>query len=230
MSEGRYFYKHGRGYLLEVSKGFGIGLALCQFEENASLQIRPIYGNIFIKLPKMFHREVRMGEMMASYGFSWTFDKYNMGRDIHFNWGYRYKIIHMPWDYTHIRHDVLMANNEWRRVAKGHFNDKGDEGRPWNWTDKFQETHDYTYHLRNGEVQNRKATIGVEEREWRQKWLKWCPWFAKVSRTIDVRFDQEVGERTGSWKGGCTGCGYDLRKGESPLACLRRMEAERKFK
>jgi hypothetical protein len=75
MSEGRYFYKHGRGYLLEVSKGFGIGLALCQFEENASLQIRPIYGNIFIKLPKMFHREVRMGEMMASYGFSWTFDK-----------------------------------------------------------------------------------------------------------------------------------------------------------
>jgi hypothetical protein len=122
-----------------------------------------------------------------------------------------------------------VGDGSWKRVTYGRFDEIGDGGRPWNWTDKFQETHDYTYTLRNGTVQHRKAKIGVEEREWRQKWLKWCPWFAKVSRTIDVNFDDEVGERTGSWKGGCTGCGYDLRPDETPLECLRRMERERKF-
>lgn len=30
-------------------------------------------------------------------------------------------------------------------------------------------------------------------------------------------------------KGGCTGCGYDIKPGETPLECLQRMERERKF-
>lgn len=48
-------------------------------------------------------------------------------------------------------------------------------------------------------------------------------------RAIDVQFSDEVGERTGSWKGGTIGCGYNMLPGESPLDTLRRMEAERKF-
>jgi hypothetical protein len=53
--------------------------------------------------------------------------------------------------------------------------------------------------------------------------------FSKISTDIDVNFDKEVGKKKGSWKGGVTGCGYKMRKSESPLECLRRMEKERKF-
>lgn len=104
---------------------------------------------------------------------------------------------------------------------------------PWDWggcvrRDKADttETHPYTYTLKSGEVQHRRATIRVEEMEWRRWWLPW----RHVWRGIEVEFDDEVGERTGSWKGGTLGCGYEFKDStETPLECLRRMEAEREF-
>jgi hypothetical protein len=87
----------------------------------------------------------------------------------------------------------------------------------------------YTYKLKSGEVQHRIATVGVEEREWRWNAFKWSKFPRKISRTIKVDFDDEVGERSGSWKGGTLGCGYVLLPNETPLACLRRMENNRKF-
>ena len=94
---------------------------------------------------------------------------------------------------------------------------------------RHEEQFAYHYTLKSGEVQERIATIHVERREWRQKWLRWCPLFAKKSTSIDVQFNGEVGERTGSWKGGTIGCGWDLRKGETAEQALRRMERERSF-
>lgn len=46
---------------------------------------------------------------------------------------------------------------------------------------------------------------------------------------IDVQFDGEVGERSGSWKGGTVGCSYDKLPTEGIEQCLRRMEKEREF-
>jgi hypothetical protein len=90
----------------------------------------------------------------------------------------------------------------------------------------YSEKHDYTYVLNSGEIQKRSAIVRKEERQWHRKWFP----FIKMNRkTIDVEFNDEVGERTGSWKGGCVGCGYDMKKGESMLDTLRRMEKERKF-
>jgi len=102
---------------------------------------------------------------------------------------------------------------------------------PWGW--RFyakdiispSETHPYRYILKSGEVQERTATIQAERYEWHRPWLPW----RKVRRYIDVQFSGEVGERTGSWKGGTVGCGYELKRGETPFECLRRMESERKF-
>lgn len=102
---------------------------------------------------------------------------------------------------------------------------------PWSWRHREHkmltapETHPYTYVLRNGTVQSRAATIQVETRTWTRPWLP----RRLFKRSIDVRFSDEVGERTGSWKGGTTGCGYDMLPGETPLTTLRRMEQERKF-
>lgn len=104
---------------------------------------------------------------------------------------------------------------------------------PWSWGSCVRheiltdpETHPYTYTLTDGTVQHRQATIQAEEREWRRPWIP-CQ---RVDRYIDVRFDGEVGERTGSWKGGTIGCGYTMNPGERPVDTLRRMERERVFR
>lgn len=102
---------------------------------------------------------------------------------------------------------------------------------PWSWKHREHkvlsepETHDYTYVRRNGEVQSRRATIKVESRLWTRYWLP----YRKLRRYIDIEFNDEVGERSGSWKGGVICCSYDMRPGETPLQTLRRMEREHKF-
>ena len=103
---------------------------------------------------------------------------------------------------------------------------------PWHWRYRWhkeypetKETHLYHYCLKNWTVQERTATIQVEERLWTRFWVPW----RRLSRSINVQFSDEVGERTGSWKGGTIGCGYEMLKNETPLECLRRMEQERKF-
>ena len=90
------------------------------------------------------------------------------------------------------------------------------------------ETYDYTYTLKNGTVQKRKADVRVTRMEWRARWWPVIH-KRKVSTSINVTFDEEVGEGTGSWKGGCVGCGYEMNEAETPKECLRRMERERKF-
>ena len=102
---------------------------------------------------------------------------------------------------------------------------------PWAWKHREHkvlsepETHPYTYTLRSGEVQQRQATIKAEQRTWTRWWLP----FKRVSRYIDIDFNGEVGERSGSWKGGVLGCGYEMNPGETPLQTLRRMEVDRQF-
>lgn len=90
------------------------------------------------------------------------------------------------------------------------------------------QTYPYLYVRKNGETQVRKATVFVDRMTWRMRWWPLLP-FTKTRTCIDVKFDQEVGERTGSWKGGCVGCGYEMRPGETPWDTLKRMESERKF-
>lgn len=102
---------------------------------------------------------------------------------------------------------------------------RGEYSSPYS-DDRVVETHPYSYALKNGEAQSREAVIFKERRKWHRKWF---PFIKMIRETISVDFSDEVGEKTGSWKGGCTGCGYDLKKGETMLSCLRRMEAERKF-
>lgn len=157
-------------------------------------------------------------------------------RSMIFEWGPKFrKSWAMPWDYVHIRHDVLRPDGTWSPYVgsweeRGGFPQKdGTLSQPKEPDGRKLEAFPYRYVLKSGEVQLRQATVYVERYEWRQKWLAWCPWFAKVRTSIEVEFDGEAGERSGSWKGGCVGCGYDLKPGETPEQALRRMEAERKF-
>lgn len=131
-----------------------------------------------------------------------------------------------PWSWQWVRTSYLRKDGSWENEFKGDKRGlyRSEFDHLW-WSEK----HPYTYILKNGEIQNRIATVKVEEREWRFHWFKWLSFPRKISRTIAVEFDGEVGEGTGSWKGGTLGCGYLLLTKETPLQSLRRMEGERKF-
>lgn len=150
-------------------------------------------------------------------------------------WFQRYYCWNFPWQYDWYSTEIL---KHWfgKPFEAIHIEKRGDKMRCS--TDQLrlkeiseksvQSTYDYTYRLKNGTVQHVKATIHVMRMTWLMRWWPLLP-FKKVSTSIDVKFSEEVGEGTGSWKGGCVGCGYTLLPDETPYNCLRRMESERKF-
>lgn len=166
----------------------------------------------------------------ALWFYPWT-DRDEWHRDS--PWYLKSYTIHMPWDYVWVRTSTKLRNNAWHHELK---NKRADsQNRPWSESYKWlkdhrwTETHPYKYTHFDGTVQTVNATLYVEEREWRQRWLKWTKLFATKKLTIGIDFDSEVGEETGSWKGGVLGCGYDLKPNERPIDALRRMEYERTF-
>lgn len=70
------------------------------------------------------------------------------------------------------------------------------------------------------------ATCMIEEREYHrgEGWFKWLKFFwpAKINRCLDLKFSAEVGPEKGSWKGGTTGHGIDMLKGETPRQAFER--------
>lgn len=201
---------------------------LHMFEEEFCLDL---FG-FLIALPFLDRWVYHPHELMESWGFSIH------ARDVHLNWGSHCKILHFPWEYVFIKHEVQRPDDSWVPyvgcwetgpgipntdgvvVIKG---GKEPDGR-WEAT--------FPYHyllLPSGEVQHSQATVYVERREWRQKWLKWCPWFAKVRKSISISFDCEMGNEAGSWKGGVIGTGYEMRPGETAEDTLRRMQREHRF-
>lgn len=143
---------------------------------------------------------------------------------IHFYWGEHAGIWYLPiFHKVFQRHEVLRADGSWVPFVGTWEQDKEPDGRA-----VF--TAPYAYKLENGTIQLREASVYVERWAWRPKWLQWTRAFESVRQCIEVTFSDEVGERRGSWKGGCIACGYDMLPGETPQATLRRMQRERKFK
>lgn len=209
-------YRFGWG---EISFRWGFSLGYGIYHDSANFNIHVGPFNLFLKAPMLIKQRDGKEDWMASFGFSIH------PNDIHLNWRTKCKIIHFPWSPEFYKRWELVSGDMWNKENKfwievpqplshGRFADK--------------ETHDYTYVLRSGEVQKRKAEVYVDRMEWRMLWFPWLP-IGKIRESINISFDGEVGEGTGSWKGGTTGCGYTLKKGETAVQCLRRMESERKF-
>lgn len=205
---------------------------LSLFVSNWMLLITPFiffgWGMLYIYLP------IKTGIQdceSASWGINyhdntlWIY----IGGGGNFEGGKKWITFSMPWKLDWVRSSLLLKDKKkWAHATKGNNLSFYKEG----WKNPnlvFIETHDYEYKLKSGEVQKIKATITVEEREWRPMWFKWTKLFSKIRKSINIEFHEEVGEETGSWKGGCTGCGYTLLDNETPLECLRRMENTRKF-
>lgn len=133
-----------------------------------------------------------------------------------FRWGRKSKRYDWPGTVFTVSYEQQMSDGQWRSVF-----DNDDS--------TYFETAPYTYILNSGEVQKRTATISKRRHVLNRTWLRRIGWPNHIRESIEIRFDGEVGERRGSWKGGTIGCGYNLLKGETMIEALRRMEAERKF-
>lgn len=204
---------------LSFSSAYWLAISVNFFEEEQrySLQLACRWLSLFIHIPVSPRVRVTLdaGEILRPWGFHLLHGE----RALSLEWGRWRKTIEMPFGWTHVRHSILCADGGWHQTE--HY------ATP---PCAHVEDHPYRYVLRSGEVQERTASVTVEEREWRWRWLRWLPWPRLVVRSIDVRFDDEVGERTGSWKGGTVGCGWAMRRGELPVDTLRRMEQERIFR
>jgi len=120
-------------------------------------------------------------------------------------------------------HEVKDINGNWMKAPNILKDDLSHD-------DIKYEEYPYTYILRNGKIQNRSARINVERRTWTLRFLpKWIKWPRLRHIDINIEFNKEIGEKTGSWKGGCVGCMYDIKPGETPYETLKRMEKERIF-
>lgn len=185
-------------------------------------------GKIYLSLP--FKTGINECESPRWGFFLYTHDGITQ-TNLVFCLGDKNKYVSFPWNLEWYRTSYALELEKgdpiWIDEFKGQRKDFWDKERWRNLL--WSETHPYTYVLNSGEVQNRNATITIKEMEWRRRWLMWTPLFNKVVRSIGVEFDDEVGEETGSWKGGTVGCSYELKPNETPYQCLKKMERERKF-
>lgn len=215
---GLYYYSFGRSFMKELKRSCRdcrprLSLGVLLFEESGfRLDFFGFLIPLFFLDPWYRFPE----DMVERWGF------YFIDRMIAFSWGGKTRHFSLPWDFKHMKTEVLRPDGTWVPKVYSYERHKEPDGR---WT----ETYPYTYRLKNGEIQERQATVYVDRMEWRWRCCTWLPWLALVRKSIEVEFDQEVGERTGSWKGGTVGCSYEMRPGETPNQTLRRMEREREF-
>jgi len=181
-------------------------------EARPCLDFGLIWGKWSLHIPFSKAPGFNFDRYEHSYGFNW------FENGIQFHWGKECRIWYLPfrtWEF--ISHEVLDKDGNW---APHMLTYEGDDGR-------HTEIHSYTYTRRSGEVQEREATIYTERYTHHRKW---APFLKRTSQGIHVEFSDEVGESTGSWKGGTVGCSYTMLAGETMLDTLRRMESERKFR
>jgi len=182
-------------------------LKLHNFEgDHYSLHVAFIFFNAFIYLPFR-------GTNEGSWGIA-CHDWY-----IKFSWGQHSKNFDVPWrSCKFVSHERLLVDGTWA-VYRGHEYDPATKSLV---KDEYhQEQHPFFYLLSNGKVQERIAIVCAERWTWQ---LRYFPWIKHIRYSMEVRFNDEVGDESGSWKGGVTGTGYELKSGETLGQCLRRMQ------
>ena len=230
------YYTEREWYVGWHSWKFEIAYEECGYEEgNGELHISLFGWHSVFKMPWKSKRfpygdcDAPTWGIMIHDNTLWL----HYGGNGNMNGGGKYKAWHIPFfTWEHVRHDVqcdlgdgkltMVPENKLERHIDGKY-------IPLEENEFVYKYHyDYTDKYDGAVI---PCTFWVEEREWRRKWFKWCDWkgFKDVRRYIEIKFDAEVGKRKGSWKGGCIGCDYTLKDGETPMECIKRMEKERDF-
>lgn len=186
-------------------------------EIRVSLEVLWFYINALVFVTKRETR--RWDDSCRQWGF-YFMDRINFV----WRWGKKYVSFDIPFvSSVFVKHELLSLDRS--RVVYLFTHglqdyDKQEEAKRDNSAD-----FPYRYELLRGGCQDVTATVVVER--WTRR-RKWTP-IKTATDSIWITFSQEVGPQRGSWKGGCTGCGWTLRHGETAIQGLRRMERERRF-
>lgn len=195
------------------------------FDNRAQIHFSLGWGQFYINIP--FIRSKREESDPPRYGFYFYSTNNWFPVSFVWCWGKKVTFFELPWTLQWVRTSILLKDDTW--VDETRENTKFFWKVGWEylkWTAKYP----YTYTKENGDIQFTYANVTVEEMEWRPKWFKWTNLFSKVRKSIKVEFEREIGESEGTYKGGVTGCGYDMLPDETPIQCLMRMQDERKFR
>lgn len=161
------------------------------------------------------------------YGFYFWYDGHCCGDGLDFVYGWgkqsRYYLPYFTWDWQRTEY----ISHDGRVIYKDNKNQKTNFSEIEKFKHEHSKDYSYTYTLENGKIQNVIANVVIEKRYYSRKWF---PFIKKSFHSIWVTFSESIGENVDSWKGGVTGCGWDILEGETAEESLRRMEKERKFK
>lgn len=139
----------------------------------------------------------------------------------------RNKVYWLPWcNWRFIRHSWYGPTGQhietlWETTSKE------VRAAQWQWRHEFEEGLVKTcFEVQDEDGTRVIASTHIEEREWRfgTGLFAWLSLFRKpkIIRSLDIRFDSEVGPEKGSWKGGLVGTSIDMLPGELHEAAFRR--------
>ena len=210
------------GQFCWATKNFGIRYDVqdeCDYPPMIVVQI-PFIFSIYYRLKRKRPESNDFYQKSISYGFYYYDDALVLCL------GKKRKHVEMPWSLQFRSSELLDFDRRtlFKTTSKDRISDYFHSF--YELKQSLQKPYSFRYVLRNGEIQNRTAKICIERRIWSMNWFRWIK---KIQTTISIDFDDEVGEGTGSWKGGCTGCSYDLLDNETAEQALRRLENEKDY-
>ena len=185
--------------------------------EYYSINFCFIIGQFSIKIPyivpKDIYLETRWGFNIHDAMLFLYWGKYMNGIDLPF------------FAYIYEDSQVLTTESKWESQI---YENNPDTYTPnYNYKDnRAIEEIDFIYTLNNGQIQSRRALGFKQRRIWHRKWL---PFIKEVKEFAEFEFNQEVGERELTWKGGFLNINTPLEKNESLRDCLNRLITAHKF-
>lgn len=215
---------HSRDRRLEVTVGRGQAwwaLEIDCHEDKALLHLAVPGVHAFVTIGP--GRQPPVGDMAETWGVS-TFE-----RTLRFDWGKSWSRTFElnPFRWNSYVSERLRLDGEWDSTAPWL-----NEGGVIEW---YQEDHPYLVtsepiYRTDGphagfsvETWQAEATCYVHRTTRRRRWL---PWWKKVEFYVDVRLDEEIGPRKGSWKGGTVGFCETMLPGDRIADVLQRASRE----
>jgi len=245
-----YYYDEEACYKRQCFKWYkgcchaGIKLSLGNyFNNHVRIKINLFFGELYIYTHIKINKSIdKIGATnYKEYGFEFT-NFEGCEHLLSISWGKKRKLFDMPWHLEHYRTTYYDINNKpffheysYPSLIRKLF--PNDKLHIWeirreyinNNEKMFKKEFNYTYKLKSGEVQKRKAKVSVNEMEWRRNWWQWCKIGNEINRYIEIEFNEGTGEKVGTWKGGVYAMNFKMNEGETIKDAFKRFEKTAKL-
>lgn len=189
-------------------------------DERPLIHICLGWGNLYFNLPFKTNNVNNIGCENPRYGFYWFEGQpwFCLGKD--------YKTFRMPWNFEWYKTQTLLNDGTWFEES---VNNRKDFLSSFNFLKEnaWNELIPFTYIFpendhRKEEKQHRVARVTFKRMEFRRYGLMNFKIFNKIYNSLYFDFNDEVGIKSGSWKGGTLGSSVDVLPNETYEEAFRR--------